>query len=349
MTSLTVLETSLSLLVQVTLLIGVGAFVVRRRQAGPNADSCWAVLHFCIVMITAAAFFLPHLRLAVWADLHPTENYPAGSALQILGSVIGWTWATGAIVIVLAGVFGIVKASAIVRDSKTNEGLRERLLDSVPALAAASRRIDIRLTDDGTGAFCWQIHRPVIALPNVVVGFPVAEQAAIVRHELAHLRRQHPLHLFVQRLVEAVYWFHPLVWWASRQAAAAREIRCDRDAVSSLALMSAPTSSSLPFEPALLPAGIGFLGDSSLLGRRANLLVESFDKPIVSSARWRPVFAFGLALSLCMLVWLPVNPRASRRADWSPWPRWSAQTLDAVGMQVRDYEIDGHRLDGHEH
>jgi hypothetical protein len=53
--------------------------------------------------------------------------------------------------------------------------------------------------------------------------------------------------------------------------------------------------------------------------------------------------------ALCMLIWLPVNPRASRRADFSPWPAWTARSLDAIGMPVRDYEIDGHRLDGHEH
>jgi beta-lactamase regulating signal transducer with metallopeptidase domain len=356
MTSLSVLEMSLSLFVQVTLLIGVAAFVARRLQAGPNSDCCWAVLHICILLVTAAAFFLPHLRLTVWADLHPAENYPTGgSTLQILGSFIGWTWATGVCALVLVGIAGMIKASAIVRESKSNEGLREQLLDLVPALAATSRRIDIRLTDDRTGAFCWQIHRPVIALPNVVVDFPVAEQAAIVRHELAHLRRQHPLHLFMQRLVEAIYWFHPLVWWASRQAAAAREIRCDRDAVSSRQDVAAYLRSLLRLielrlnEPALLPAGVGFLGDSSLLGRRANLLVESFDKPISPATRWRPILAFAIALPICVLFWLPVNPRASRRADWSPWPRWSAQTLDAVGMPVRDYEIDGHRLDGHEH
>jgi beta-lactamase regulating signal transducer with metallopeptidase domain len=159
----------------------------------------------------------------------------------------------------------------------------------------------------------------------------------------------------MQRLVEAIFWFHPLVWWASRQAAAAREIRCDRDSVSSRQEVAAYLRSLLRLielrlnEPALLPAGVGFLGDSSLLGRRANLLVESFEKPNAPSVRWRPVFALGLALAFCILVWLPVNPRASRRADWSPWPRWSAQTLDAVGLPVRDYEIDGHRLDGHEH
>ncbi len=356
MTSLSILETSLSLLVQVTLLIVVAAFVARRHQTGRNADYCWAAHHVCILLVTVAAFFLPHLRLTVWADLHPSESYPTGgSTLSVLGYVIGWTWVTGTLTIVLVGVAGLVKASAIVRDAKKDDQLRNRIIDFVPALAETRRPIDVRLTNDSTGAFCWQIHRPVIALPNVVADFPAAEQAAIVRHELAHLRRQHPLHLFIQRLVEAIFWFHPLVWWASREAAAAREIRCDRDAVSSRHEVAIYLRSLLRLvelqlnEPTLLPAGLGFLGDSSLLSRRANLLIDSFDTPMVTPARGRPILVFAGVLAVCVLVWLPVNPRASRRADWSPWPIWSAQTLDAVGMPVRDYEIDGHRLDGHEH
>jgi bla regulator protein BlaR1 len=356
MTSLSALETLLSLALQVTLLIVVAAVVARRHHAGRNADYCWAALHNCILLATAAAFFLPHLRLTVWADLHPAENYhSSGSKLQLLGYVISWTWITGALAVVLTGIAGMIKASAIVRSSKTDNRLRERMLESVPALTGTSRPIDVRLTENCVGAFCWQIHRPVIALPRVVIGFPMAEQAAIVRHELAHLRRQHPLHLFMQRLVEAIYWFHPLVWWASRQAAAAREIRCDRDAVSTRQDAADYLRSLLRLvelklnDPALLPAGLGFLGNSSLLGRRAKLLVDSFDKPCGPSPRWRPILAFALALAVCFLVWLPVNPRASRRANWSPWPSWTAQTLDAIGMPVRDYEIDGHRLDGHEH
>lgn len=356
MTSLGILETSLSLFVQVTLLIGIAALITRRRESARNADGCWAMLHVAILLVTLAAFFLPHLRLTVWADLHPTESYPPGvSTLQIVGSVIGWAWGVGALVIVVAGIAGIVKATNIVRRTKDDKQLYAQMMDAVPELGSASRPIEIRLTDGATGAFCWQIHRPVIVLPSVAADFPVAEKAAIVRHELAHLRRQHPLHLFVQRLVEAIYWFHPLVWWASHQAAAAREIRCDRDAVATRQEVAAYLRSLLRLielrlaEPTLLPAGIGFLGSSSLLGRRANLLVESFDKPVAPLSGWRPMFAFGLALAACVLVWLPVNPRASRRADWSPWPQWSAQTLDALGMPVRDYEIDGHRLDGHEH
>jgi hypothetical protein len=56
-----------------------------------------------------------------------------------------------------------------------------------------------------------------------------------------------------------------------------------------------------------------------------------------------------VAAAICSLIWLPVNPNASRRAGWSPWPTWSADALDATGVTVRDYEIDGHRLSHHNH
>lgn len=355
MTSLSILETFLSLAVQVTLLIAVTALLARRQRDEQSADYYWAVLHASVLSVTAAAFCFPHLRLTVWGDLHPTENYPPdGAALQDLGDCIGAIWAVGAGLMFLIGVLGMIKASRIVRRAKPNDRLRAQMLVAVPELAAGSRAIDLRLTDDTTGAFCWQIHRPVIALPRLVLSFPPAESAAIVRHELAHLRRQHPLHLFLQRIVEAIFWFHPLVWWASRQAAAAREIRCDRDAVSNRDEVATYLSSLLRLiechldQPTLLPAGLSFLGDSSLLARRADLLVRSFDRDSAPPATQAYVLTMLVAVIMCVAVWPPINPRASRRADWSPWPTWSARTLDAIGLPVRDYEVDGHRLDGRE-
>src|SRR5262245_6310057 len=113
MNSLAILETSLSLFVQVTLLIGIAAVIARRQESGQHADSCWAMLHVAILLVTLAAFFLPHLRVTVWADLHPTENYPPGlSTLQIVGSFISWTWGIGALVVVVMGIGGIVKATS---------------------------------------------------------------------------------------------------------------------------------------------------------------------------------------------------------------------------------------------
>jgi len=356
MTPPVTLELWASLTVQVTLLIGVAAYVARRQQNSPSADRHWTALHICILLLTAAAWFLPHLRLSTWAALHPAASYPSGATtLQFLGWTCGWIWLVGALAVFIAGVGGVIRATLIVRAAARDEALHRSLVRLVPALDSGSRPIATCFCDAGMGAFCWQLHLPVIALPKVILDFPPDEQAAIVRHELAHLKRQHPLHLFLQRLVEAIYWFHPLVWWASRQAAAAREICCDRDAVASRHDVVAYLRGLIRLvemqlnAPTLLPAGLAFLGSSSLLRRRAELLANSFETPPPARGGWRTVLAFAIAVVLCAMIWLPINPRASRRAEWSPWPRWTAQTLDTIGIGVRDYEIDGHRLDGHPH
>jgi bla regulator protein blaR1 len=354
-TSLTFLETILSLTAQVTLLLVIVGLVTRGRQADGGADIYWAVGHVSILLLTAAAFLLPHVRLTTWADLHPAENYPSSGTLHLFGQILEWSWLAGAALLLVLVIVGILKASKIVRNSRTSERLRGRVSSWTSPRIASSKPIEFRVSNDCTGAFCWQIHRPIVVVPEVVLNFPLGEQWAIVRHELAHLRRQHPLHLFLQRLVEAFFWFHPLVWWASRQAAAAREIRCDREAVNSSSEAAVYLRSLLRLvelqlnRPTLLPAGLSFAGQESLLKRRANLLADSFERPIRSKPIWQPILAFLLTVVVCGAIWFPVNPRASRRSEWSPWPQWSARTLEAVGLPVRDYEVDGHRLDGHDH
>ena len=153
---------------------------------------------------------------------------------------------------------------------------------------------------DNVSPFCWQFHRPVIVLPEVVRNFPPAEQAAILRHERAHIRLQHPLHLFLQRIVEAILWFHPFVWWASRQAAAAREFRCDRDAVRTRHEVADYLRSLLRLiesrvkPPGRLPTGIGFVGDGSLLSRRASVLGEYVEPPMAPTRVRRAAIAIAL-------------------------------------------------------
>jgi bla regulator protein blaR1 len=351
-TSLTVLETLISLTVQVTVLICVAAGVARRRHDQSDADCCWATLHASILVLTAAAFLLPHLRLITWADLDPASTRTAiSSVLSLVGRICGWMWLTGAAAIVAVCIGGILRANSSIRVATVDDQLKQHLLDLLPAHAEP---IEIRVSCDCVSPFCWQLHRPVICLPEILRDFPRAEQAAIIRHELAHLRLQHPLQLFLQRMVEAVFWFHPFVWWASRQAAAAREFRCDRSAVRSrhevadylrsiLRLIESEVSAV-----SRLPAGLGFLGNSSLLRRRASSLVSCLDSPIEQVGRRRAAFVL-ISAALCVVLWVPINPLASRRAGLSPWPSWSARSMDAFGVALRDYEVDGHRLGRHRH
>jgi uncharacterized protein (TIGR03435 family) len=54
---------------------------------------------------------------------------------------------------------------------------------------------------------------------------------AILAHELAHVRRRDNLTATVHMFVEAVFWFHPVVWWVGRRLVDERERACDEEVV----------------------------------------------------------------------------------------------------------------------
>ena len=70
--------------------------------------------------------------------------------------------------------------------------------------------------------------RPAILLPLcVVTRLPEAQLELILAHELAHIRRHDYLVNLLQTLVETLFFYHPAVWWLSRQIRNERENCCD--------------------------------------------------------------------------------------------------------------------------
>jgi bla regulator protein blaR1 len=54
---------------------------------------------------------------------------------------------------------------------------------------------------------------------------------AILAHELSHIRRSDNLTAALHMVVEAVFWFHPLVWWLGARLIDEREQACDHEAI----------------------------------------------------------------------------------------------------------------------
>jgi bla regulator protein BlaR1 len=52
---------------------------------------------------------------------------------------------------------------------------------------------------------------------------------AIVAHELCHIRRRDNLVTAIHMAVEALFWFHPLVWWVGARLMEERERACDEE------------------------------------------------------------------------------------------------------------------------
>jgi cytohesin len=83
--------------------------------------------------------------------------------------------------------------------------------------------------------FVWGLLRGSIYLPADFVKVDSAEhRRGVLGHELSHILRFDAAVNILQILAQAVFWFHPFVWWANRKIRAEREKCCDEMAIAHL-------------------------------------------------------------------------------------------------------------------
>jgi beta-lactamase regulating signal transducer with metallopeptidase domain len=72
--------------------------------------------------------------------------------------------------------------------------------------------------------------RPVLVLPaNLLEHLNPRQLEAVLAHELCHVRRKDNFFAAVHMLVEAIFWFHPFVWWIGSRMIEERELACDEE------------------------------------------------------------------------------------------------------------------------
>jgi bla regulator protein BlaR1 len=72
--------------------------------------------------------------------------------------------------------------------------------------------------------------RPVLFLPAGIAERMTPQQLeAVLAHELCHVRRRDNLFAAIHMIVEAAFWFHPLVWWIGARLIEERERACDEE------------------------------------------------------------------------------------------------------------------------
>src|SRR5687768_14175595 len=80
------------------------------------------------------------------------------------------------------------------------------------------------------------LRRPVILLPEGIDSYLTADQfAAVVAHEICHVRRRDNLTAAIHMAVEALFWCHPMVWWIGARLVATREQACDEHVIAETA------------------------------------------------------------------------------------------------------------------
>lgn len=351
MTTTLLIETTVSLTIQVASIVLLAELLTQGTRSERTRDRIWTSTLVVLLSLPIADLLFPHLRMAPLRVGLDEFSMPGVATRAMIGFAL--VWAAGAAFLVLrlaAGVFWMARAFRRARPLTVQE--TQRIVSAFSAnlaeLRLQGREVRILASGEVWSPSCGQLQSPRILLPESVLQFPAEEQALIVQHELAHLRCGHPVRLFVQRLVEAMLWPHPLVWWIGRRAERCRELVCDDEAVTSrksaatylraiLRMVSAPAQRT--------PLFLGFRPQRALIALRAERLAHSsWEGPPLPTGGWLPALPFVAGLLAMLLLWIPAGSAISRRSAWSPWPSWSASLLHSLGVPARDYEVDGHRL-----
>jgi bla regulator protein blaR1 len=98
------------------------------------------------------------------------------------------------------------------------------------------RRVDLRIAipvRESAALFepgVFGVFRPVLLLPEgITEKLTPAQLGAVIAHELCHVRRRDNLATAMHMVVEAMFWFHPLVWWIGARLVEERERACDEE------------------------------------------------------------------------------------------------------------------------
>lgn len=171
-------------------------------------------------------------------DVQPAAGAPAGTwdGLETTVSVIaGLIWVAGSVLVLAAWWVRWRRVAAITRRAAAIESGREvDALRSIERKAGITRPIALVASDASLEPGIFGIVRPVLVWPRTIASHLDQDQiVTILTHEVSHVRRRDNLAAAAHMIVEALFWFHPLVWWIGARLIDERERACDEDVLGS--------------------------------------------------------------------------------------------------------------------
>jgi beta-lactamase regulating signal transducer with metallopeptidase domain len=161
------------------------------------------------------------------------ERTPGSTLARDLPSAVVLSWLVGVTLLSLRLVGGWVMTRRLVDGART---------PAAPAIRGLARRVAKRLAlarlvdvfESPTIAVPMMVGwiKPCVILPTAALaGLTPVQVEALLAHELAHVRRHDYLVNLLQSAIETLLFYHPAVWWISRDVRQTREQCCDDVAV----------------------------------------------------------------------------------------------------------------------
>ncbi len=195
-----------------------------RREGSGTRFAVWFLGLVAIAVLPLVSTGLGHRATAVAASAF---TLPESFAFYVF-----LAWAIGAglgLAHVALGLYRLqrLRATCVPVDvERLEDGLRASVI-----AARAKRQVALCTSDAVRVPAAIGYIRPIVVFPSwALAEIPPAELNAILLHELAHLRRYDDWTNLAQKIVKAIFFFHPAVWFIESRLTLEREMACD-DAV----------------------------------------------------------------------------------------------------------------------
>ncbi len=214
------LAASLKFLVPFSLLMSLG-----RRLASPRFSLSGRSGLFSAV----EGFSQPFTFVVVTPVNHAAS---AAYLFSLLPRLIAALWLCGFVtVLILWSVRWRRVAAAVHRSTPAEQGREVDALRQLEKIGGVPRPITLLLSRESAmepGIF--GIVRPVLLWPATISEhLQDSHLRAILAHEVSHVRRRDNLAAAMHMAVEAIFWFHPMVWWLGARLLEERELACDEE------------------------------------------------------------------------------------------------------------------------
>jgi uncharacterized protein (TIGR03435 family) len=222
------LSASAKFLIPFSLLIAIGAHIPRPTHSTPTQTTAY---------VTIDEFSQPFTDSPTLTPPIPTNPAPAPTHHYLtLPNLLAALWLIGFLTILtrwlvqLRRIAKSIRNATPLRTGRVPETLRriERLAHLKNPIPILSSPKSMEPASMEPGVF--GVLRPVLLWPEAISPhLDDAHLEAILAHEAAHVRRRDNLTALLPMLVEAIFWFHPLVWGMESQLVKERERACDEE------------------------------------------------------------------------------------------------------------------------
>ena len=156
-------------------------------------------------------------------------------------------WLSGAALIVVVAVFRYLAFWwHLNRQGCVDESRLTDLVRDLSRRLKVKRNVRLRVSTGRVGPAVIGVLRPTVLLPSVLVeGRSDEELKPLLAHELIHIRRGDLWYGLLQVIAQALWWCHPLVWWAGRRTSREAERCCDEEVIAELGCSPARYARSL--------------------------------------------------------------------------------------------------------